>query len=185
MVTIISLWLPILLSAIVVWILSALVWMVLPHHKSDYKAFPDEDATRKALLPQNLKPGLYNIPNLKDWNEAKKPEVAKRFTDGPNGFFTVVPNGFPSMGKNMVFSLLYYLVVGIMVAYIASRTLSPAAHYLAVFRVVGTTAWLAYGFGMIPEAIWFGRPWSSVVKNLLDALLYALFTAGIFGWLWA
>lgn len=184
MVTIISLWLPILLSAVAVWILSALVWMVLPHHKSEYNAFPDEDATRNALLPQNLQPGLYNIPNVKDWNEAKKPEVAKKFTDGPNGFFTVVPNGFPSMGKNIVMSFFYYLVVGIVVAYLASRTLSPAAHYLAVFRVVGTTAWLAYGFGIIPEAIWFGRPWSSIVKHLIDSLVYALFTAGIFGWLW-
>ena len=75
-------------------------------------------------------------------------------------------------------------VVSIFIAYIASRTLTPSEHYLAVFRVVGTTAWLAYGFGMIPEAIWFGRPWSSIIKHLIDSLVYALFTAGIFGWLW-
>jgi hypothetical protein len=184
MVTILSLWLPILLSAVVVWIISALVWTVLPHHKSDYKPFPDEDATRKALLPQELKPGLYNIPNVADWNEMKKPEVIKKFEDGPNGFFTVVSKGVPKMGKSMVMSFIYYLVVGLFIAYVASRTLLPADHYLAVFRVVGTTAWLAYGFGLIPEAIWFGRPWSSIIKHLIDSLVYALFTAGVFGWLW-
>lgn len=185
MVDLFSLWLPILLSAVVVWIISALVWTALPHHKNDYQPLPDEDAARKALLPQNLKPGLYNMPHVADWKDSKKPDVIKKFDDGPNGYFTIIPNGMPAMGKSMVLSFIYYLVVGIFIAYIASRTLSPTAHYLAVFRVVGTSAWLAYGFGIIPDAIWFGRPWSTIFKHMIDTLVYALFTAGIFGWLWS
>ena len=90
----------------------------------------------------------------------------------------------PSMGKNMVISLIFYLVVGIFVAYLASRFLSIGTEYLTVFRLTGTVAFVAYGMGIIPDAIWFGRPWGAVVKNLLDALLYALLTAGVFGWLW-
>ena len=36
----------------------------------------------------------------------------------------------------------------------------------------------------VPDAIWFGRPWSFVMKGQFDALLYALLTAGVFGWMW-
>ena len=63
-------------------------------------------------------------------------------------------------------------------------TLAPDADYLAVFRLTGTVAWLAYGTGIIPDAVWFGRPWSAVVKHLIDALAYGLLTGGVFGWLW-
>ena len=89
-----------------------------------------------------------------------------------------------NMTKSLVLSFVFYVAVSVVVAYLTSRTLAAGIDYLQVFRVAGTTAWLAYGFAVIPEAIWFGRPWSAVVKNLLDALLYALLTAGVFGWLW-
>jgi hypothetical protein len=184
MVTIVSLWLAILISAVLVWIISALVWTVLPHHKSDYQALPDEEAALNALRPQNLAPGQYNMPHVPSMGQMNEPEVRQKFEAGPVGFLTVVPNGVPSMGMNMMLSVIYYLVISIFVAYLTSRTLAPGADYLAVFRVAGTTAWLAYGWAIIPDAIWFGRPWSAVVKHLIDSLVYALFTAGVFGWLW-
>jgi hypothetical protein len=182
MITILSLWLPILLSAMVVFLASMIVWPTL--HRSDYKGLPDEEAAVKALRPQNLKPGMYNIPNIPTRADLKKPEVIKKFEEGPIGFLTVLPRGVPEMGKNLMLSFLYYLSIGIMVAYVASRTLSVGAEYLAVFRITGTVAWLAYGMAVIPEAIWFGRPWSAVSKTLIDALIYGLLTAGVFGWLW-
>ena len=184
MVTIISLWLPILISAVLVWIASAIVWTVLPYHKSDYKELPDEEAARKVLQPQNLKPGQYDIPHIASRADVKKPEVLQKFKDGPVGFLTIVPKRLPSMGKGMILSFIYYLVIGILVAYVASRTVNPDAEYLAVFRVTGVVAWLAYGFGIFQDSIWFGRPWSSSFKHLIDTLVYALLTAGVFGWLW-
>jgi hypothetical protein len=185
MVTIGSLWLPIVLSAVGVWIMSFIVWVLLPHHKRDYKQLPDEDAARAALAPQSLAPGQYDIPHVTSMGEMKNPEIVQKFTDGPVGFLTVLPRRMPSMGKNMVLSFIFYLVVGVLVAYIASRILPPQPEYLKVFRMTGFTAWLAYGgVALAQDAIWFGRPWSAVIKNLFDALLYALVTAGFFGWLW-
>ncbi len=184
MVTISSLWLPILISAVGVWLMSFLVWVVLPHHKSDYKALPDEEAARKALTPQNLEPGLYNIPHVTSWDDLKQPEVVRKFEEGPSAFITVVPKGVPTMGKKMVLSFVQNLFVAVLVAYMASRTLSAGAEYLAVFRVAGTTAWLACGAAYISDAIWFGRTWKAIGKFQFDALLYGLVTAGIFGWLW-
>lgn len=184
MVAIPELWLAILLAAVIVWFASAIVWMALPHHKKDFKALPDEQAARDVLGSQNLAPGQYDIPHCADMSDLKTEEGRQKFTDGPVGFMTILPNGIPSMGKNLVLTFTFYLAVGVMVAYVAGRTLPPGTEYLTVFRLTGTVAWLAYGMAVVPDAIWFGRPWSSIIKTVFDALLYALLTAGVFAWLW-
>jgi hypothetical protein len=184
MVTMGSLWLAVLLSAAGVWVASAIVWMLLPHHRSDYRGLPDEEGARTALGPQQLTPGQYNIPNVAKRSEIKNPDVVRKFDDGPVAFLTVLPNGLPSLGRSLVLTFIYYLVVGILVAYLASRTVAAGAEYLTVFRVTGTVAWIAYGVAVTQDAIWFGRPWSAVVKQLFDALIYGLVTAGFFSWLW-
>ncbi len=184
MVAIPELWLAILLAAVIVWFASAIVWMALPHHKKDFKALPDEQAARDVLGSQNLAPGQYDIPHCADMSDLKTEEGQQKFTDGPVGFMTILPNGIPSMGKNLVLTFTFYLAVGVIVAYVAGRTLPPGTEYLTVFRLTGTVAWLAYGMAVVPDAIWFGRPWSSIIKTVFDALLYALLTAGVFAWLW-
>lgn len=156
--------------------------MALPHHKKDWKGLPNEDAARNAL--KGAAPGLYMIPFAHGPDAMKDPVVQKKLQEGPLAFVTVRPPGQISMAPMLVQSFLFYIVVGIVVAYLTSRTLAPGAEYLTVFRVAGTTAWIAYGFAVIHESIWFGRPWSSTVKTLGDGLLYALLTAGVFGWRW-
>ena len=52
MVTIPSLWLPILLSAVVVWILSAVVWMFMPHRKKEFKGLRDYFLVMPGLTPE-------------------------------------------------------------------------------------------------------------------------------------
>jgi hypothetical protein len=184
MVTIPSLWLAVLLSAIVVMIANLIVWAVLPYHRSDYRALPDEKAVRQAFSEQSLPPGQYDIPHLSSREEIQRPEVRLRFEAEPTGFITIIPRGLPSMGKGVFYSWLYFLVVSAVVAYLASRALSADANYLAVFQVTGTVAWLAFGAGGVPSAIWHGRPWKDVGKQLLDAFIYAVLLAGVFGWLW-
>ena len=70
------------------------------------------------------------------------------------------------------------------VAYVAGHTQPAGSVYLVVFRVTGTVAWAAYGLSHVSEAVWFARPWSGILKQLFDALLYGLVTAGAFDWLW-
>jgi hypothetical protein len=79
---------------------------------------------------------------------------------------------------------LYCLVIGVFVAYLAGRTLEPGAHYLSVFRVAGTAAFLGYSGAQVPAAIWWGKPWGNALREIADGLVYALLTAGAFGWLW-
>lgn len=182
MVSITSLALAIVVSAVVVWVLSALAWMVSPWHKNDFAGIPDEDSARAAL--KGLAPGQYDVPHMSSPAEMKDPAMVSRFTDGPVGFITIKPSKAPGMGGPMLASFLFYVVVGIAVAYIASRTLPIGTSYLKVFQITGAVAWIAHSFALVPDAIWFGRPNSSVGKALLDGLIYALFTGGIFGWLW-
>ena len=179
---ILDLWLPVLVSAVVVFVMSALVWTVLPWHKKDYAKLGDEDAASAAM--KGSAPGSYVLPHVADPAEFKQESVKQRYEQGPNAFITIVPNGTPNMGPKLGLSFLFNVLVGIICAYLLSRFLDPSAPYLEVFRLTGTTAFIAYGVAYFQESIWFGRPWSLLAKNLFDALLYGLLTGGVFGWLY-
>lgn len=182
MVSIASLWLPILVAAILVFGASAVIWMVLPWHESDFEGLDREDDVRRALA--DVPPGQYHIPHSPTREDYDSPEMEEKFEEGPVGFLTIVDRGKPAMGKQFVQWFLFSVVVGIFCAYVAGRTLGPGAEYLSVFRVTGTVAFLSYGMAYVQEGVWFGRPWSFVWKQLLDGLVYGLLTAGAFGWLW-
>ncbi len=179
-----SLWLVILAGAGAAYIGSFIAWMVLPHHRSDCKPLPDEASALAALGEQNLTPGLYNLPHCKTFEDMKKPEFVERINRGPVGFLTVIPSGMPKMGPMMLKQVIFFLVSTALIAYVVSLTITASSDYLSVFRATSAIAFLTYGFGLIPDGIWYGRPWSVIVKHLFDALFYALLTAGIFGWLW-
>ncbi len=179
--SIISLWLPILVSAVFIFITSAVIWMAMPWHKSDFRKAGDEDAARAAL--KGSAPGQYMLPYCVDPKGLEAPGMKQKFIDGPLAYITVVPNGLPQMGKKLVLSFLYYIGVGILCAYFVTRTVAVDADYLAVFRIAGTVAWIAYGIAYVQDSIWFGRPWSLTLKGMFDALIYALLTGGVFGWL--
>lgn len=184
MVSIFALWLPILIAAVLVWVVSALFWTVSPHRKQDWKGVADEDALRDALRGQNLAPGQYMVP-FATGGAAREPAHQQKMKEGPVALITVARPGFgTSMATPMILTLVYYIVVGIVVAYITGRTMSPGDEYLAVFRVAGTAAWLAYGFGGIADSIWFARPWSSTANTVVEALIYGLLTAGAFAGFW-
>jgi len=182
MVTVGALLVPILVAAVLVFVASSLVWMVLPHHKKDFSALPNEAAVLEALgeVPR----GVYNFPHAASMEEMKTPEIQERFAKGPVGFLTVAPNGPPNMGKNMGIWFAYTLFVGAFVAYVAGRSLPAGSEYLQVFQITGAVAWAAYGLSHVSDAVWFARPWGGIVKQLVDALFYALVTAGAFAWLW-
>jgi hypothetical protein len=183
-VSLLQLWLPILLSAVCVFAASSLVHMVLKWHASDYNALTNEEEVRAAIRKGTPSPGQYVLPHCADHKDMDKPEMLQKYQDGPVAFLVVAPNGPPAMGAALGKWLAFCALVAFMAAYIASRTLLPGTHYLQVFRVVGATSFMAYGFGSISAAIWMGKPWGSAAKDLADALIYGLLSAGIFGWLW-
>lgn len=183
MVPVTGLWLPILLSAVIVFIASSILHMVLPYHKSDYRKVPDEDKVRAALRDAGLTRGLYVIPYCTH-KEMKSPELIAKYKAGPVGMITVFPNEPPPMPKFLGMWFVYCIIVSFFVAYLTGRTVMAGATYPAVFRVAGTAAFLAYGVGQLSNGIWKGQTWSVTMKEVIDGLVYALLTAGTFGWLW-
>jgi hypothetical protein len=183
MVTLGMLWLPIVVSAVVVFVASAVMWMVMPHHRSDWQKLPGQDTLLEAMRGQKVTPGQYTFPFALP-KEMKDPEIKKKLEEGPVGMMVVMPSGQPPMGKSMALSVIHDLVVSVLVAYLAGRTLAAGTDYLAVFRVAGTAAVLGYAGSIATGAIWFGRSWSSTFKEIGDGVVYGLLTAGVFGWLW-
>ena len=115
--------------------------------------------------------------------ELEKPELQQKYKEGPIAFITILPSGLPAMGSKLALMFAYNLLVAVVCAYFVSRTAAPDADYLAIFRISGTVAFVAYGMAFVQDSIWFGRPWSSTVKTFLDALIYAGLIGGAFGWL--
>ncbi len=178
---ILGFWLPIVVSAVVVFIASAAIWMAFKWHNSDFRKANNEEGVRSAL--SGSKPGVLVLPYCADPGELKNPEVQKKFIDGPQAYITVVANGLPVMGGKLMRAFIYNIGVGMLCAYFLVMTRSADSEYLEVFRITCTVAWIAYGVAYIQDSIWFGRPWSITLKNLLDALIYGLLTGGVFGWL--
>ena len=184
MVSIVSLWLPILLSAVIVFIASSIIHMLLKYHLSDFGRVPSEDEVMDALRPFNIPTGDYVIPCAGKAKEKGTPEFIEKTTKGPVAFLTVMPSGPPSMTGSLILWFLYCVLVGIVVAYVAGRAVGPGTEYLAVFRFAGCAAFLGYAMALLQNSIWYKRKWSATLKSMFDGLIYALLTAGTFGWLW-
>ncbi len=183
-ITIASLWLPILLASVAVFLLSSLVHTVLPWHKGDYPAVPDQDRVMAALRPFAIPPGDYMLPRAADMKDMGSPDFTEKLRQGPVMSLTVMKNQPFLMGPTFAQWFAFLLVVSTIAAYVASRALPVGAEYLQVFRFAGTTAFVAYGAGAWPITIWYHRGVGLAVKATFDALLYGAVTAGVFGWLW-
>lgn len=179
-----ALWLPILVSAVFVFVASSIIHMFLGWHNSDYPPMPDEAKFCDAVRPLAIPPGDYMIPRAKSTAEMRTPEFQEKLTAGPVMVITVIPNGPMTMGKSLGGWFVYSLVVSLFAAYIAGRALPPGSPYLQVFRFAGATAFAGYALGLWQMSIWYRRKWSTTIKSTIDGLIYALLTAGVFGWLW-
>jgi len=178
-----ALWLPILLSAVIVFIASSIMHMVLPYHKSDYRQLPDEDKLLPSLRAAGLQRGLYIFPHCTH-KEMNSPATQEKYKQGPVGMLTIFTSGPPAMPKFLAMWFVYCLIISIFVANLTAYTVVSVAPYRQVFRVAGIAAFLAYGLANLSNGIWKGQPWGNVIKEVVDGLVYALLTAGTFGWLW-
>ena len=184
MVSIPSLWLPILLSSVIVFFASWLIHMLLPYHRSDYGKVPSEDEVQDALRRFNIPPGDYMIPNCGSPEAMKDPAFLAKMKKGPVVVMTVFGPAAMNMGSSLAQWFVYLLLVGVFSAYVAGRALPIGAPYLEVFRFAGVAAFLSYSIGLWQDSIWYKRKWSTTIKNTFDGLVYAMLTAGVFGWLW-
>lgn len=183
MVPLMSLWIPIVASAVIVFLASFVIHMLLTYHRTDLRKVPNEDELLEAMRRLNVPPGDYGAPHGSP-TDMRNPQWVEKMKKGPIVFMTVRPGREPGMATELTQWFAYCVLVSIVGAYIAGRALAPGAEYLEVFRFAGTTVFASHALGNIPTSIWYGRSWSTTVKNVIDGLVYGLLSGGTFGWLW-
>ncbi len=184
MVSITSLWLPILLSAVFVFVASSIIHMMLGYHKNNVKKVPNEGGVMDALRPFNIPPGDYMMPRCDSSKDMKSPEFTEKLNKGPVVVMTVMPTGPFSMGKSLIQWFIYCIVVGVFCAHIAGAALSAGAESKTVFHFAGLTAFIGYALALLHDSIWWARAWSTTFKFIFDGIIYAVITGFTFAWLW-
>jgi len=184
MVGLSGLWMPIVLSAVLVFVMSTVIHMVFGWHNGDWAAPPRQDELADAMRPFNLQPGDYMMPRPSSMKEMGTPEFLEKHKKGPVLVMTVLPSGKTGMGKQLGLWFVYSLLLSGFVAYVTGRTNDAGTNYLAIFRVAGAVSFAAYALGGWQAWIWYGKQTRSTVLATVDSLIYALLTAGAFGWLW-
>lgn len=178
--TVWTLWLPIVVSGVVLFFASWAAWMLLPHHKGEWTGLPNEQAVVDAMRSAGVKPGQYMFPYCGQKEDWKSDEFKARLKEGPNGNL-VVWSGPCNMGRNMFCTVLFFIVANFVIAYLATLALRPGEEFMAVFRFVGTAGILTYGTANILNGIWFGR---KMIADIFDGVVYGLITGAIFAALW-
>jgi len=184
MVHVPDLWLPILVASALVFVMSSIIWMVLPWHKKDVLGTPDETSLVDALRRNKLTPGQYIVPFCADPAQRNSEEFKKKMADGPVAMITVQRPRPMEMGPMLTKWFIFLLILNAAIAYVCGLGLAPGADYMKVFRFAGTAAFLAYGGAHAVYGIFWGRPWRIVWLDIMDAFIYACIVAGAFGWRW-
>jgi hypothetical protein len=179
-----SLWIPVLVSAVVTFVASSLVHMVLKYHKADYQGLPGEEAVREALRKANVGPGIYITPYCADMKDMKSPAMLEKWAKGPVALVAMFPNGVPVMPKLLGLWFGFIVFVSFVAAYVARLTLHPGSEGMLVMRITGTVAFVGYGLSHVSDSIWGGKPWSNTARALLDAVIYSVLTGLTFRLLW-
>ena len=181
----IQLWMPVLVTAVGVFVASSLIHMVFKWHNSDYKKLANEDEVMAALRAGSAGRGLYVMPHCMDMKQMQDEAMQKKYRDGPVGFITLVRCvGTPNMAPQLIKWFVYTLAVAAIAGHIAVHTYGLNADPHRAAHLVGLISFLTYAGGSVQAGIWMGKPWISVVKELLDSFIYGTVSALIFMWLW-
>jgi len=183
MSVLLSLWVPIVASAVFVFIVSSVIHMALPWHKGDFRKIPNEDQVMNALRPLNIPRGDYMVPRCDSMKDMRTPEFRAKRQQGPV-FTATFMSGEMAMGKAMFLWFVYLLVISYFAAYVGAHAgaLSPVVVHSR--RIIGITAFLGYGGALCQQSIWFQRSWCTTIRSLIDSIVYAAVTAATFAWLW-
>lgn len=178
-----ELWLPILVASVVCFILSSIAWTVLPHHRKDFKAVADHDALETKLKELGLSPGVYMFPMTEDQAQMRSPEFQALYSKGPWGTITLW-GAKPSMGKNLIMTFAFFLVVSFLIAYVSFHAIGLSNDPWKVFQMTGTIGILSYCASSILGTIWFTVPLRNKITNFADGLAYGLATGAAFAMMW-
>jgi len=180
MAFLLGLWLPIVVTAVVLFFASFVAWMILPHHFGDRSKLDKENEFMDHLRDLNVQPGNYLFPYAASGKEMGSQEHQKRYAKGPRGTINIY--SMPNTGANLFCTLLFFLVTATIIGYVAWEALEgwdPAkVTFLKVFQIVGAVGVLTYSSAGILNGIWFKK---KLVTDIVDGIVYGIITGLIFG----
>ena len=174
-----SLTLPIILSAVALFFASFLSWMVIQLHKKDWGKLKNEDDLMAAVQKCNFPVGSYMFPCANSQAEMQTEAFQKRYDTGPRGVLTILPK--VNMGQNLALTFAYFLAVSIGLGLLATMAFPPGTGFLSVFAFIFIAGFMVFVAAMVSQAIWF-RP--RIVGHVIESVAYAAVTAVIFAALW-
>jgi len=175
-----DLWLPILLAGLATHIASTIAWTLLPHHKPEWNKLPAEEGLLDFLDQNSVAASQYLFPFCDDPKLMSEPEFKQKMETRCRGMLILWPKP-PNMGKAIGLTLAFFLVAAFAIGYLASIAFAPGASMMEIFRLVFMAGLLCHVAGPFPGVFWFRK---YVAMEMLDGLVYALITAGIFAGLW-
>jgi len=179
-----QIWLPILVTAIAVFLASSLIHMVFRWHNRDYRKLPNEDQVRDAIRAGSPAPGQYVLPHCTEMKEMQGEEMQQKFRDGPVGLLTLRQSGAPSMGGSLMQWFVFNLVVAMLVGDLSLQLYTAQGNPKNIAQLVGILSFLTYAGSNVQAGIWMGKPWMAVLRDTLDGLIYAIVSGLVFWWLW-
>lgn len=172
-----SLAVPILLSAVALFVASFLSWMVVQLHRDDWKKLENEDAVMATAAKVPV--GNYMFPCAKSMEEMKSEEFQKKYDSGPRGILTILPKA--NMGLNLGLTFLYFIAISFLLAYLSSMVLPPGTEFAKVLRFVSTAALMTFLAAMVQHAIWFK---TRIFGHLIESIAFALIVGAFFAMFW-
>lgn len=174
-----QLWLPILITGVALFLASTVAWTVLPHHELDFSPLPDEDKLMEVVKSQNVPPGAYMFPYMTH-AQAKDPDRISKYAAGPRGKMVVW--AMPNMGKNLLLTFVFFLLVATVAAYISWEALQgQTVTFLKAFQIVGAIGVLTFASSGQLNAIWFPR---RTLMDFIDGIVYGVLMGLVFALCW-
>ena len=178
----IDLWLPILISAVVLFFASFTAWVILPHHFGDKKKLEKEQEVMDLVRKLNIAPGNYMFPYATSKQDQGSKEFQAKYTEGPRGCLDVYATA--NMGMNMVLTVIFFLITSAVIGYITHFVCppgGPGVDFMRVFRVAGTIGILTHASSGVLNNIWFKR---RSFTDIIDGVVFGLILGLIFAAMW-
>lgn len=176
----VGLWLPIVISTIVLFFASFIARTILPHHRAGWHKLDHEPAFMNQLQEMNIPPGSYVFPYAETRQQSSQETFLKTYAKGPRG--TINIHTIPNLGLNLFCTFIFFLITVTLIAYIAQQAFAGWSDeseitFLKVFQIVGTISVLTYSSSTILSSISSKRPF---LMEVIDGIAYGLIVGVIF-----
>ena len=179
-----SLWAPILVSAVLVFVASSLSQAVLPFHRHDFRQLPSESEVMETFRRAGVARGDYLFPRPANRQELASAGFREKYEKGPVGIVTVLPKGGLPMPRTMLLWFAYCVAVSAFAGFLASRSLPAGAARRTVFVIVAVAAFGGHALALWPATIWYGKSLSTTLTSTIDGAVFGILTGAVFAWMW-